>query len=101
MSIKIYKLHLDVMIEVRIGRGLPSVKIYIHPAETHRYLKFLFHIMGRLVPAHNKTVDEKRTLKLSHTRTNSRLSLVRGRPREKENIDFHISAYQRYTNTAN
>ena len=44
------------MIEVRIGRGLPSVKIYIHPAETHRFLKFLFHIMGRLVPAHNKTV---------------------------------------------
>ena len=38
--------------EVRIGRGLPSVKIYIHPAETHRPLKFLFHIMGRLVPAH-------------------------------------------------
>ena len=42
--------------DVRIGRGLPSVKIYIHPAETHRLLKFLFHIMGRLVPAHNKYV---------------------------------------------
>ena len=42
--------------EVRIGRGLPSVKIYIHPAETHRLLKFLFHIMGRLVPAHNKRI---------------------------------------------
>ena len=34
------KLHL------RIGRGLPSVKMYIHPAKTHRLLKFLFHIMG-------------------------------------------------------
>ena len=40
--------------EVRIGRGLPSVKTYIHPAETLiSYMKFLFHIMGRLVPAHN------------------------------------------------
>ena len=43
--------------EVRIGRGLPSVKIYIHPAETNRLLKFLFHIMGRLVPAHNKDAN--------------------------------------------
>ena len=41
-------------LQVQIGRGLPNVKIYIHPAETHRLLKFLFHIMGRLVPAHNK-----------------------------------------------
>ena len=31
-----------------------SLNLYIHPAETHRLLKFLFHIMGRLVPAHNK-----------------------------------------------
>ena len=31
------------------------LKLYIHPAETHRLLKFLFHIMGRLVPAHKKT----------------------------------------------
>ena len=30
-----------------------TLKLYNHPAETHRLLKFLFHIMGRLVPAHN------------------------------------------------
>ena len=26
-----------------------------HPAETHRLLKFLYHRMGWLVPAHNDT----------------------------------------------
>ena len=30
-----------------------TLNLYIHPAETHRLLKFSFHIMGRLVPAHN------------------------------------------------
>ena len=30
-----------------------TLNSYIHPAETHRLLKFLFHKMGRLVPAHN------------------------------------------------
>ena len=30
------------------------MNLYIHPAETHRLLKFLFHRMGRLVPDHNK-----------------------------------------------
>ena len=31
-----------------------TLNLYIHPAETHRLLKFLFHRMGRLVPAHKK-----------------------------------------------
>ena len=31
-----------------------TLNLYIHPAETHRLLKFLFHRMGRLVPAHNQ-----------------------------------------------
>ena len=30
-----------------------TLKLYNHPAESHRLLKFFFHIMGRLVPAHN------------------------------------------------
>ena len=47
-----------------------TLKLYNHPAETHRLLKFLFHIMGRLVPAHNK---------LAHS--NSRLSTE---PNEEE-----------------
>ena len=33
-----------------------TLNLYIHPAETHRLLKFLFHKMGRLVPAHNELV---------------------------------------------
>ena len=31
-----------------------TLNLYIHPAETHRILKFLFHRMGRLVPAHKE-----------------------------------------------
>ena len=31
-----------------------TLNLYIHPAETHRLLKFLFHRMGRLMPAHNE-----------------------------------------------
>ena len=33
-----------------------TLNLYIHPAETHRLLKFLYHRMGRLVPAHNNAI---------------------------------------------
>ena len=42
------------IINCPLKNNIYTLKLYIHPAETHRLLKFLFHIMGRLVPAHNK-----------------------------------------------
>ena len=39
-------------------KNIYTLKLYIHPAETHRLLKFLFHIMGRLVPAHNNKIQK-------------------------------------------
>ena len=40
------------IINCPLKKYIYTLKLYNHPAETHRLLKFLFHIMGRLVPAH-------------------------------------------------
>ena len=48
-----------------------TLNLYIHPAETHRLLKFLFHIMGRLVPAHNN----RTSYQMTQVFTESKMSL--------------------------
>ena len=65
-----YKIKYHMYNQLYIKKNIyTTLNLYIHPAETLRLLKFLFHRIGRLVPAHN----------YNRSATHSVLSLIKKR----------------------